>query len=74
MVLNELESGLKNHALIGTVNASPQAFLDAIHDLGEFKKRWPKAVASLITGRHTIDAHRELLIGKAEGIKNVIQF
>ena len=65
---------LKNHALIGTVNASPQAFLDAIHDLGEFKKRWPKAVASLITGRHTIDAHRDLLIGKAAGIKNVIQF
>ena len=65
---------LKNHALIGTVNASPQAFLDAIHDLGEFKKRWPKSVASLITGRHTIESHRELLTGKAEGIKNVIQF
>ena len=65
---------LKNHALIGTVNASPQAFLDAIHDLGEFKKRWPKALAALITGRHTIESHRELLIGKAAGIKNVIQF
>ena len=65
---------LKNQALVGTVNASPQAFIDAIRDLGEFKTRWPKAVASLITGRHTIDAHRELLIGKAAGIKNVIQF
>ena len=65
---------LKNHALVGTVNASPQSFVDAIRDLGEFKKRWPKAVAALITGRHTIDAHRELLIGKAAGIKNVIQF
>ncbi len=65
---------LKNHALVGTVNASPQAFLDAIADLGEFKKRWPKALDALITGRHTIDAHRDLLIGKAAGIKNVIQF
>jgi threonine dehydrogenase-like Zn-dependent dehydrogenase len=65
---------LKNQALIGTVNASPQAFVDAIHDLGEFKKRWPKALAALITGRHTIDAHRELLTGRAQGIKNVIQF
>jgi O6-methylguanine-DNA--protein-cysteine methyltransferase len=65
---------LKNQAIVGTVNASPQAFSDAIRDLGEFKKRWPKAVQSLITGRHTIDAHRELLVGKATGIKNVIQF
>ncbi len=65
---------LKNQAIIGTVNASPQAFADAIADLGEFKRRWPQAINSLITGRHKIDAHRELLIGKASGIKNVIQF
>jgi threonine dehydrogenase-like Zn-dependent dehydrogenase len=65
---------LKNQAIIGTVNASPQAFIDAIRDLGEFKKRWPKALAALITGRHTVEAHRELLVGKAKGIKNVIQF
>jgi threonine dehydrogenase-like Zn-dependent dehydrogenase len=65
---------LKNQAIIGTVNASPQAFTEAIHDLGEFKKRWPQALGSLITGRHSIDAHRELLVGKATGIKNVIRF
>jgi len=65
---------LKNQALIGTVNASPQAFLDAIHDLGEFKKRWPKALGALIAGRHKIGAHRELLTGIAKGIKNVIEF
>ncbi|EDY21775.1 hypothetical protein CfE428DRAFT_1020 [Chthoniobacter flavus Ellin428] len=29
---------------------------------------------ALITGRHKIDAHRELLVGKATGIKNVIEF
>ena len=65
---------LKNQAIVGTVNASPQAFSDAIRDLGEFKKRWPEALAALITGRHPIDAYRELLVGKAAGIKNVIQF
>ena len=65
---------LKNQAIVGTVNASPQAFIDAIHDLGEFKQRWPKQLAALITGRHKIDAHRELLVGKATGIKNVIEF
>ena len=65
---------LKNQAIVGTVNASPQAFVDAIRDLGEFKKRWPGAMKALITGRHGIDAHRELLLGKATGIKNVISF
>jgi threonine dehydrogenase-like Zn-dependent dehydrogenase len=65
---------LKNQAIVGTVNASPQAFTDAIRDLGEFQRRWPAAVRALITGRHSIDAHRELLVGKATGIKNVIEF
>jgi hypothetical protein len=65
---------LKNQAIIGTVNASPHDFAEAIHDLGEFKKRWPKAVQALITGRHKIDSYRELLVGKATGIKNVIEF
>jgi len=65
---------LKNQAIVGTVNASPQAFTDAIRDLGEFKRRWPEALQALITGRHPIDAHRELLLGRATGIKNVIEF
>ncbi len=65
---------LKNQAIIGTVNASPVDFADAIRDLGEFKKRWPKAVQALITARHKIDDFRELLVGKPTGIKNVIEF
>jgi threonine dehydrogenase-like Zn-dependent dehydrogenase len=65
---------LKNQAIIGTVNASPVDFSDAIRDLGEFKKRWPKAVQALITSRHKIDAYRELLVGRPTGIKNVIEF
>ncbi len=65
---------LKNQAIVGTVNASPQAFIDAIRDLGEFKNRWPNELNALITGRHKLEAHRDLLIGKAQGIKNVIEF
>ena len=37
-----------------------------------------KAIAvaprALITGRYPIEAHRELLLGQATGIKNVINF
>jgi len=65
---------LKNQAIIGTVNASPQDFADAVRDLGEFKKRWPQAIGSLITARRSIEGYRELLTGKATGIKNVIEF
>jgi threonine dehydrogenase-like Zn-dependent dehydrogenase len=64
---------LKNQVVFGTVNAGRPTFEDAIRDLQVFKNAWPQAVQSLITGRFPIDAHRELLVGKASGIKNVIQ-
>src|SRR2546428_976632 len=63
---------LKNQAVVGTVNADRDAFERAIRDLGIFVKHWPTAVRSLITGRDKIDRHRDLLLGKADGIKNVI--
>jgi hypothetical protein len=31
-------------------------------------------VRRLVTGRHPVEAHRELLLGRAAGIKNVIAF
>lgn len=64
---------LKNQVLVGTVNADRTAFEHAIRDLGIFKQRWPQALASVITGRHKIEDYQELLLGKARGIKNVIQ-
>lgn len=63
---------LKNQVAVGTVNADRPAFENAIHNLSIFKKRWPKAVQSLITGRFPLDSYRDLLLGKASGIKNVI--
>lgn len=65
---------LKNQAIVGTVNADRAAFEGAIRDLGEFKKRWPQALASLITSRRRVDDFAELLLGKNTGIKNVIAF
>ena len=65
---------LKNQVVLGTVNAGRDAFQNAIHDLGIFMQRWPDAVRALITGRHQLENARELLIGKASGIKNVLAF
>ncbi len=64
---------LKNQVVFGTVNAGRDSFQAAIRDLGIFMKRWPNAVRALITGRYPIEAHRDLLLGVAGGIKNVIQ-
>ena len=48
--------------------------LAAIRALGEFKRRWPHALEKVISARHPIDNFRELLTGKATGIKNVLAF
>jgi threonine dehydrogenase-like Zn-dependent dehydrogenase len=63
---------LKNQVVYGTVNAGRRTYEEAIRDLEAFTTRWPAAVRSLITGRHPITAYRELLTGRARGIKNVI--
>jgi hypothetical protein len=65
---------LKNQLVFGTVNAGRDAFEAGIRDIARFRELWPNAVARLITGRFPIEAHRDLLLGKATGIKNVIQF
>jgi hypothetical protein len=62
-----------NQVVLGTVNAGRDSFENAIRDVGIFYKRWPDAARSLITGRFPMEAHRELLLGKSAGIKNVIQ-
>ncbi|MGH7795323.1 MAG: glucose 1-dehydrogenase [Candidatus Binatia bacterium] len=64
---------LKNQVVFGTVNAGRDAFEASIRDVAIFAKRWPKAVKSLITGRFSMDEHRDLLLGRAAGIKNVIR-
>ncbi|MGH7816300.1 MAG: glucose 1-dehydrogenase [Candidatus Binatia bacterium] len=64
---------LKNQVVFGTVNAGRDAFEASIRDLAMFKNAWPNAVKSLITGRFSMEDHRDLLVGKSSGIKNVIR-
>jgi len=64
---------LRNQVAFGTVNAGRDAFEAAIRDLGIFHERWPQVTRSLVTSRVPIEAHRDLLLGKAGGIKNVIK-
>ena len=63
---------LKNQIVYGTVNANRDAFESAIDDLQVFIRKWPQAVRALITKRYSMDQHRDLLLGRAGGIKNVI--
>lgn len=65
---------LKNQLILGTVNADAAAFKAALSDLDRFLRRWPQAAHSVITGRFGVEACRRLLLGRAQGIKNVIQF
>jgi len=65
---------LRNQVVFGSVNAGRDAFEAAICDLGEFARRWPGAVRSLVSARHPLEAHRELLLGAPSGIKNVLTF
>jgi len=56
---------LRNQVLLGTVNADHYAFENAIADVEEFKARWPREIAAVITGRYPMESYRELLLGKA---------
>ena len=57
-----------------TVNAGRDAFEKAASDLQEVHRRWPDALAALITGRHPPEDIGALLLGPSEGIKRVISF
>ncbi|RIL05214.1 MAG: glucose dehydrogenase [Proteobacteria bacterium] len=63
---------LRNQIVFGTVNAGRDAFEAAVRDLGRFEARWPGALRALISGRHPLEAHRELLLGRPAGIKHVL--
>jgi threonine dehydrogenase-like Zn-dependent dehydrogenase len=65
---------LRNQIVYGTVNAGRDAFEAAIRDVGEFLRRWPRALRALISGRHPVESYRPLLLERASGIKHVIEF
>ncbi len=63
---------LKNQLIYGTVNASKASFVSSIADLTTFNQRWPKALRTIITERHPLDAAPALLTSNVAGIKNII--
>jgi threonine dehydrogenase-like Zn-dependent dehydrogenase len=63
---------LNNQVILGSVNAPPQGFQQAIRDLETFMQKWPDAVRSLITARFPIERATQALEPGAGGIKNVI--
>jgi hypothetical protein len=64
---------LGNQVVLGSVNASRADFEAAIHDLGVFRARWPRALDALITGRFPIEDYAgQLLAQPADAIKNVL--
>jgi threonine dehydrogenase-like Zn-dependent dehydrogenase len=63
---------LKNQVVFGTVNAGKQAFMDAITDLSEYRRRWPGVLERLISARYPIDRAVQLLTASPAGIKNVV--
>ncbi len=65
---------LRNQVVFGTVNAGRDAFEAAIRDLARFEELWPGAVSALVSGRHPVEKHRELLLGRPGGIKHVLTF
>jgi hypothetical protein len=54
------------------VNAGKQAFMDAITDLSEYRRRWPGVLERLISARYPIDRAVQLLTASPAGIKNVV--
>ncbi|HEY7832815.1 MAG TPA: glucose 1-dehydrogenase [Ktedonobacterales bacterium] len=65
---------LKNQVILGTVNAGKAAYAAAISALGDIYRRWPDAIKAIISGRYPVAAYRELLLGQAGGIKQVLAF
>jgi threonine dehydrogenase-like Zn-dependent dehydrogenase len=63
---------LKNQVVLGVVNAGPQAFDNAVRDIGVFAARWPQALRAMITRRYPLEAFHDPVMGKAGGIKNTI--
>jgi threonine dehydrogenase-like Zn-dependent dehydrogenase len=62
---------LRNQALVGTVNAAPEDFENAIHSLAEFERKWPGTAESLKTHRIGLEQVSEALKSK-HGIKQYV--
>lgn len=63
---------LKNQLVFGTVNAGPDAFRAAVEALGDFARRWPAEIGSLITSRSPLEEVPGLLRAAPVGTKSIV--
>jgi threonine dehydrogenase-like Zn-dependent dehydrogenase len=71
-----MRNGLvRNHIHIGSVNAAPRDFSDALAHLSEFQSRQPKELAALFTTRVTPDSSLPHFTERTpQGIKVVVAY
>jgi len=62
----------RNQVIIGPAHPSAEAYRAAIQDLALFSRRWPGALARLISSRMTIDHASEAFRKPASGLKQVV--
>lgn len=62
---------LRNQLVFGTVNAGPDAFRAAVEAMGDFARRWPRELATLISSRHPLEEIPDLLRAPPVGTKSV---
>lgn len=64
---------LGNKAMVGAVNANINDYKRGIRDIEFFEKRWPGAMASLITRRVSLDNYKEAFEKRPDDIKTLIE-
>jgi threonine dehydrogenase-like Zn-dependent dehydrogenase len=64
---------LKNQLIFGTVNAGPEAFRAAVEAMGDFQRRWPAELGSLVSSRHALEEVPGVLRGPPVGTKSVVR-
>jgi len=64
---------LRNQLVFGTVNAGPDAFRAAVEAMGDFARRWPRELGSLVSSRHPLEEVPDLLRRAPVGTKSVVR-
>jgi threonine dehydrogenase-like Zn-dependent dehydrogenase len=63
---------LRNQAVLGVTNPSPDAYRAALQDLALFSRRWPLLLPQLVTSRSPAEHAADVLAGPARGFKEVL--
>lgn len=62
-----------NRVVFGSVNANPRHFAAGVKDFVAIEKRWPGALARLVTDRLPWQAHRQWFFERGSGIKTTLE-